>query len=365
MSDEHVTAVKAASANTDLEIQEKLARQCFEKAVVLASAIIKRRPSDYKGYSIRGLAHMNMRDFEASIVDFVQAVDLRPEDRWLLIYLGLTRVACGMETDVQSDLRKAYKIAEEHDATALLFVVNTLLQAQDSARFYGPIRSLLERAIKSKVADEAVKSTSYAYLAYLSSQENDYPQTEANCTQAIDHGMSTLAMIFRWRAWARQNSDDNAGAETDYREAITLGEVTAANYLALGRVRLAQAKLDDAVDAFDSAIAISKEDANAYYYRGIAFAILKQWKSAIADYTEAVKLAPPNLTENLSLRGDARLQDRQFRGRSRGLHCGAQTWPETKMTLSLSMIQSFGVLGRAPAWRLCHRSQGRQGSDQA
>ena len=53
-----------------------------------------------------------------------------------------------------------------------------------------------------------------------------------------------------------------------------------------------QGKIDDAITEFSKAISINSNDAEAYRWRGMAYAIKHNYDQAISDYTTAIGINP-------------------------------------------------------------------------
>ena len=65
-------------------------------------------------------------------------------------------------------------------------------------------------------------------------------------------------------------------------------------HLNRGKDLFAESKFDEAIAEFDKAIAINRNLAETYNYRGLAYVYKGDYDQAIADYTEAVRLNPNN-----------------------------------------------------------------------
>jgi tetratricopeptide (TPR) repeat protein len=66
----------------------------------------------------------------------------------------------------------------------------------------------------------------------------------------------------------------------------------ALDHLNRGKDLFAESKFDGAIAEFDKALAINKDLAEAYYFRGYAYDNKGDYDRAIADYTEAIRIDP-------------------------------------------------------------------------
>src|SRR5512145_2818028 len=65
-----------------------------------------------------------------------------------------------------------------------------------------------------------------------------------------------------------------------------------ADYIALGVARSLKGDPERAIEAFNRAIELQPENAEAFYYRGLAHFYLDELDQAIDDYTHALDLEP-------------------------------------------------------------------------
>lgn len=79
-------------------------------------------------------------------------------------------------------------------------------------------------------------------------------------------------------------------AITKYQAAVS-SEPTAANYLELGAAYYIAKKWQDAIQAFEKAVALDSKQAFAYYYLGILYAALGQRDQANAALDQVLKVS--------------------------------------------------------------------------
>src|SRR2546423_9808639 len=111
----------------------------------------------------------------------------------------------------------------------------------------------------------------------------------AACTVLIDSGTerdSALAADLKQRAnaYSRKGDDDRAAA--DFHQVIRLNPDDADPFYGLGLIAYRNRDYQEAVSQFATAIWNRVNDAKLYAARGNAFYHLKDFQSAIADYTQ-------------------------------------------------------------------------------
>lgn len=98
-----------------------------------------------------------------------------------------------------------------------------------------------------------------------------------------------------------------ADAVIAFEKAISLGSKSPATYFELGRALTYLDKPTEAIKNFTQALAADETFAEAAVWRGSTHDGLGNWEQAIADFDQAIKLAP-HRTDYLARRGIARLE---------------------------------------------------------
>lgn len=125
-----------------------------------------------------------------------------------------------------------------------------------------------------------------AYLA-----QADYPNALANFDKALAREPGSADYHYR-RGIARQSAGDQAGAIQDYEQALARDPTLPGLAFDLAMAYYTSQRYADARDQFGAAIDTSYEPAISHRNRGLCYAQLGDYTSAIADAREAARLNP-------------------------------------------------------------------------
>lgn len=131
-------------------------------------------------------------------------------------------------------------------------------------------------------------------VAEVKSVSADFEAEEQTLTQEIEKpGLkgSALASAYMARGSLRLMNKQTSGALADYDQAVAIAPKFAAAYLHRAIGRRETGDLGHAMEDLSQAISLGASDqAAAYYLRGDLRAKLKDYRAAIADYSEAIAL---------------------------------------------------------------------------
>src|SRR5690349_6612414 len=100
--------------------------------------------------------------------------------------------------------------------------------------------------------------------------------------------------IRAWRARVLEWSGQLAQAEADYLQVLQVSKSDPDNWLGLGKVYVREAKTQEALRAFDAAVALDPARADLHLARGRALAAAGDRKAAEREFQQALKLDPAN-----------------------------------------------------------------------
>ncbi len=115
-------------------------------------------------------------------------------------------------------------------------------------------------------------------------------QTQANQTQLEDQ-RETIETL-RLEAFDATNRGDFATAETAWTELLDQLPQEAAIWSNRGNARVSQNKLEAAIADYEQAIELAPAAPDPYLNRGAALEGLGEWQAAIADYNHVLELDP-------------------------------------------------------------------------
>ncbi|MFM7426243.1 MAG: tetratricopeptide repeat protein [Elainella sp.] len=120
----------------------------------------------------------------------------------------------------------------------------------------------------------------------LSKASSEPPAAEAIEAQA------KLIETLRLRAFDATNRGDFSGAETYWTQLLEQLPQEAAIWSNRGNARVSQRKLEEAIADYEQAIQLAPDAPDPYLNRGAALEGLGRWQEAIADYNHVLELDP-------------------------------------------------------------------------
>ena len=198
--------------------------------------------------------------------------------------------------EIERNLDKSTKILQTMTAEA---AADDPEEAKQAAANIGenPMASLIDKAI--------------AQAVFL--QQQDKRDEAIEKWRAIAHIAEGIDNDQAARAWFSvgyllENPEDCISA---YDRAISLKSDFAEAYYNMGNAKAEQDRYDDAIADYDEAIRLKIDFAEAYNNRGAAKAKLEQYADAIADYDEAIRLKP-DYAEAYNNRGLAKAEQDRY-----------------------------------------------------
>ena len=221
----------------------------YDRTIANLDQAIQLKPDDAAFYNNRGLAYYLKHNYDCAIADYDQAIKLQPKYVEAYGNRGLAYAGKG-------DLDRA--IAD------------------------------YDQAIQLRPDDDA--SYNNRGLAYT--DKGDYDRAISDYTEAIQHGTCSpclpKAYANRGQVYAAKGEYDRAIA--DYTLAIQLEPDFAEAYNNRGVAYAKKDNYDWAIPEYDHAIKLQPDFAEAYYGRGVAYANEGNYDQAIADFDQAIKL---------------------------------------------------------------------------
>lgn len=120
---------------------------------------------------------------------------------------------------------------------------------------------------------------------------NDRPASRVNFTQADIQQFEDL----KRQAIAATRAGDFATAETYWTQLIEQFPTSAALWSNRGNVRAGQNHLEEALADYDEAVRLAPDEADPYLNRGATLEALGRWEEAIASYDTALQINPQDV----------------------------------------------------------------------
>ena len=220
----------------------------YKGAIVNYTEAIQLKPNDASIYYNRGRAKAKLGQHDAAIADYDTAIRLKPDYVFAYNNRGLAKEELG-----------------QHDAAIADYDITIQLKPNDASIYYN--RGLA----KAKLGQHDAAITDYDTVIRLKS---DY------------------VFGYNARGLAKEGLGQHDAAIADYDTAIRLKPDFALTYKDRGRAKRKLGQHEAAIADYDTAIQLKPDFAQAYNNRGLAKAELGQHEAAIADYDTAIRLEP-------------------------------------------------------------------------
>ena len=265
--------------------------------------VINAKPYLFEPYFFRGLAKINLEDFQGAEMDCDEAIKRNPFLVGAYQIRGLARVRQDKYDGAIADYQSALK----YDPENLVLWHNLSLchlQKEDYISAKDDLGKLLQIAPRY--------SPAYLMRGEVYLKENDTIQALRDFDQAIELDRYD-ASGWSARAIVRMQQGDYKAAESDLDQAIHLSVKNAGNYINRALARFYQNNLRGAMSDYDLALDIDPNNFLGHYNRGLLRARVGDDNRAIEDFDFVLKMEPDNMLA-LFNRGVLRAQTGNFRG---------------------------------------------------
>ncbi|MBD2441669.1 tetratricopeptide repeat protein [Dolichospermum sp. FACHB-1091] len=283
----------------------------FPESIEAYNQAIKFYP-DYKLiYNSRGLSYVNLQKYQQAIDDFNQAIQLDPKNADYYHSRGLAYSLLNKHQQAIDDFTQAIQLdpknAEYYSIRGTAYtLLNKHQQAIDdftqaiqldpkNAQYYNA-RGLVYGGLedyKKAIEDytEAIRLDPKDALYYASrgiaySGLKDYKQAISDLTEAIRRDPKNAPYTVGGLRYSEFK--DNKILISSYNKRISIV------YKARGDSHWNLKNYKQAIDDYTQAIKLDTKNANYYARRGLTYLQLKDYKQAIDDYTQAIKLDTKN-----------------------------------------------------------------------
>jgi tetratricopeptide (TPR) repeat protein len=250
-----------------------------DAAIEFAKLAIKKDDQNSEAHNVLGLAYEDQEHYDLAIASYDTANSLKPDDSVLLVNRARARRANGDATGAITD----YKSAIPFDASAEVYV--GLANAQVDVDLYDDAKQTIGKALEK----DPKSSTAYLALAryHYYKDENEPARTAAKKALELDpestRAKYRLALI-----------DKNDGK---YQVALAGFQVLQSDWptdstlqVDIGHTQIELDCTEDAIKAFDKAIAFDPKNSDAYDGKARAMLITKDWQTAKDLSDEAIAL---------------------------------------------------------------------------
>lgn len=265
--------------------------------------VINAKPYLYEPYFFRGLAKVNLDDFQGAEADCDAAIDRNPFVVGAYQIRGLARIRQNKYTEAIDD----YKKALHHDPENITLWHNlTLCHIQQKDY----------KAAEEDLGKLLAISPRYT-RAYL--MRGEVALNQKDTVRALDDFNTAIKMdkydpdAWAARAIIKLQQAKYADAEGDLNQAIRLSARNAGNYINRALARFHQNNLRGAMGDYDLALDIDPKNFIGHYNRGLLRAQVGDDNRAIEDFDFVLSMEPDNMMATFN-RGLLRAQTGDYRG---------------------------------------------------
>lgn len=247
---------------------------------------IRRNPFVVGAYQIRGLARIRQNNFDGAIEDYRAALKYDPEN--LVLWHNLT--LCHMQkkdyTAAEDDLEKLLSISPRY-TRAYLMRGEVNLQQKDTV---GALRDF-DKALELDRYD----ADAWSARALVKLQLKDYKSAEEDLNQAIRLSIKNAGNYIN-RALARFHQNNLRGAMQDYDLALDIDPNNFIGHYNRGLLRAQVGDDNRAIEDFDFVLKMEPDNMMATFNRGLLRAQTGNYQGAIEDYSKVIEQYPNFLT---------------------------------------------------------------------
>ena len=258
-------------------------------------AAIQRNPFVVGAYQIRGLARIRQNKFDEAIEDYKTAIKYDPENVVLWHNLSLCHIQKEDYEAAKEDLGTLLTIAPKYTRAYLM-------RGEVSLKQNDTIQAL--RDFDKAIDMDRYDPDGWGARAIVRLQQGKYKEAEADLDQSI-HLSAKNAGNYINRALARFHQNNLRGAMSDYDLAL---DIDPNNFLGHYNRGLLRAQVGDdnrAIQDFDFVLKMEPDNMMAIFNRGLLRAQTGDYRGAISDYSKVIA-EYPNFMAGYYQRAEAR-----------------------------------------------------------
>ncbi|MCP3894651.1 MULTISPECIES: tetratricopeptide repeat protein [Bacteroides] len=302
----------------------------FQGAEADCDAAIERNPFVVGAYQIRGLARIRQNKYAEAISDYKKALHYDPENVTLWHNLTLCHIQEKDYKSAEEDLGHLLAVSPRY-TRAYLMRGEVALNQKDTVRALNDFNTAISM---DKYDPDAWSSRAIVYL-----QQAKYADAEADLNQAIRLSARNAGNYIN-RALARFHQTNLRGAMNDYDLALDIDPNNFIGHYNRGLLRAQVGDDNRAIEDFDFVLNIEPDNMMATFNRGLLRAQTGDYRGAIKDYTTVIDQYP-NFLAGYYSRAEAR--------RKMGDRKGAEMDEFKVMKAQLDKRNNVGVNDKAVA----------------
>lgn len=267
----------------------------FQGAEADCDAAIQRNPFVVGAYQIRGLARIRQNKYDGAIEDYQKALHFDPENITLWHNLTLCHIQKEDYKEAEVDLGKLLAVSPKY-TRAYLMRGEVALKQKDTLRAMNDFDTAIEM--------DKYDPDAWASRAIVKLQQAKYAEAEADLNHATRLNAKNAGNYIN-RALARFHQKNLRGAMSDYDLALDIDPNNFIGHYNRGLLRAQVGDDNRAIEDFDFVLKIEPENMMATFNRGLLRAQTGDYRGAIKDYTTVIDVHP-NFLAGYYQRAEAR-----------------------------------------------------------
>ena len=249
----------------------------YKQAIADYNQAIQLDHNDALYYISRGNAYLMLKDYKQSIADSTQAIKIDSKDADYYLTRGSAYGHLKNYKQAIADLTQAIKI-DPKKATYYGMRGGVYINLKDYKQAIADFTQAIQLDPKDAIY--------YSLRGSIYSELKDYKQAISDLTETIRRDPKNAPYTMQGLRYSEFK--DNKGLLSGYTGLMSKAYATrGVTYYELKEYKLA-------IDDYTQAIKIDSQNAEYYAFRGGIYSFLKEYKQAINDYTQAIKIDDKN-----------------------------------------------------------------------
>jgi len=284
--------------NRAISAAPKRAEIYYQRGLVLESVKIRDAIADFThairldkrfaaAYAARAAANMQLGYKDGPISDYTTAIELEPQNTEYINGRAAALSMAGLQEQAILDYSKTLEIAPDN-SRAYLGRGMSHAENGDLKRASSDFKNALK-------ADPGISGAVYLEMGILQEKQGKYNESIENFSKAIE-ASGKDGRGYSYRGMALERMADYRNSALDYSRALELKADNARDYYNLGYVELQSGNYRKAISDLDRSATLDPQ--NPFAYSNLAFARQQtgNYSQAITDYSRALTLKPENDT---------------------------------------------------------------------
>jgi len=247
----------------------------YKQSIADSTQAIKIDPNDAFYYISRGNAYLMLKDYKQSIADSTQAIRLDSKDADYYLTRGSAYGHLKNYKQAIADLTQAIKI-DPKKATYYGMRGGVYINLKDYKQAIADFTQAIQLDPKDAIY--------YSLRGSIYSELKDYKQAISDLTETIRRDPKNAPYTMQGLRYSEFK--DNKGLLSGYTGLMSKAYATrGVTYYELKEYKLA-------IDDYTQAIKIDSQNAEYYAFRGGIYSVLEEYKQGIDDLTQAIQLDP-------------------------------------------------------------------------